>query len=96
MNLLCNSPRQREVFRMSRELHMSNREIAEHFSITEKSNRAPYQSGPEIPQKEPQFIHVVYGSLTSNQDSVIAPAIRPQSLIHLYYSDQSIRPLSHC
>ena len=30
-------PRQREVFRMSRELHMSNREIAEHFSITEKA-----------------------------------------------------------
>ena len=30
-------PRQQEVFRMSRELHMSNKEIAEHFSITEKA-----------------------------------------------------------
>lgn len=30
-------PRQQEVFRMSRELHMSNREIAENFSITEKA-----------------------------------------------------------
>lgn len=35
--LVMQLPRQREVFRMSRELHMSNREIAEHFSITEKA-----------------------------------------------------------
>lgn len=30
-------PRQQEVFRMSRELHMSNREIAENLSVTEKA-----------------------------------------------------------
>lgn len=30
-------PRQQEVFRMSRKMHMSNKEIAEHFSISERA-----------------------------------------------------------
>ena len=55
--------RRQQIFRMSREEHLSNREIAERCAVSEKAIERHYLS-IEVHQREPSFICCIYGIKT--------------------------------
>lgn len=92
--LVMQLPRQREVFRMSRELHMSNREIAEHFSITEKAIERHINLALKF-LKRTSIYSCCLWQLNIQPRSchcTCHPPPEPYTLV----LQRSIRPLSHC
>lgn len=87
-------PRQQEVFRMSRELHMSNKEIAEHFSITEKAIERHINLALRF-LKRILIFSCCSWERDQNRDSIILSAIH-LPVPYTPVPQQSVHPASHC